>query len=130
MREAVVTLAVVAALAVFETESHAGEPVSAEVRALCSSEAHFYADAIFSFQMQHQAALDAAIGARQSVPMFDLDRSIEATLSQTPARGLGKAWRAKAVQAVYTQPQFVVWSPDEASRLVYGDCLGANLKAH
>jgi hypothetical protein len=129
MRDAIVTLAAVATLAVFETECRAGEQVPTELHNLCSSEARFYEDAIFSFQMQHQGALDAAIGARQAVPAFDVDRSIDATLAQTPARGLPKTWRAKVVRAVYTQPQFVVWSPDQASRLAYGECLDANLKA-
>ena len=46
-------------------------------------------------------------------------------IAKDATRGLPKAWRLQAVQAVYTQPQFVVWSPDQASRVLYDECVGA-----
>ena len=126
MRIAIRTFSLTAAaLVLFPSNGYAGDRSPAAASDPCSSQANFYADAMFSFQMQHRAATEAAIAAKQPAPMFDLDRAMAATLSQTPARGLPRSWRERAVQAVYTQPQFVVWSPELASRVLYDACLEA-----
>jgi hypothetical protein len=129
MRNAILTLAGAAAvLLATATEGLADSRVPASTNAnangTCLAKADFYADAVFSFQMQHRAAVETAISTKQSAAAFDTHRSVDATLSQTPARGLDKSWRAATVEAVYTQPQFVLLSPKQAGKAVYNACMG------
>jgi hypothetical protein len=124
MRFVIVALTA-AAFVVPVLECHAAEHVPASVSAVCAAQAHFYEDAIFSSRQQHQRAVDAAIRAKQPAASFEVEQAMSTTLSETPARGLGKDWRSNAIRAVYTQPQYIVLSPIKVGDQVYDDCIAA-----